>query len=158
MSIRMECTADTFRPATDHRVRWWRKSDWAHMYRSSQGMFMGPPWERKEWERLYDQGYEYCGVVRNRQAVAIAGLWRRRKKTWEVIAVGTSEKYRGRGYAKAVISCVTQRILESVPRATITTLPQNIALQKAAEAVGFRRIRTTREPVVGATGGPVARP
>jgi len=111
------------------------------MYQAYKQVFQVEPWREKDWKDLYATGYEYCCIIERNKAVACGGLWRRWKRTWEVIAVGTYEPHRRQGYAKAIISAATSRILAAVPRATITTGESNTALQRAAQAVGFQQIK-----------------
>jgi len=115
------------------------------MYHTYKEAFQVEPWREKDWKDLYATGYEYCCVIEKGNAVAWGGLWRRWAHTWEVIAIGTAEQYRGRGCAKAIISAVTGRTLGTVRRSTITTGKDNTPLQRAARAVGFRPISKRRQ-------------
>lgn len=140
------CTKETFRAFKMEGLKWWRVSDWQEAYKAIKEMWPdSEPWAEEEWNELYSQGYRYCAVLRHGRAVAAAGLWPRTENEWEVIAVGTAPGYRNRGYSKAIVSFVTEEILESGRNATITTCNENTPMLKIIERLGYRS-RSEREP------------
>lgn len=138
-----ECTPATFRPNTDHPVRW---LDWERDYLLARTMWPeGSPLTRETWLEARELGYRYCGVVVEQpggksRLLSIAAVWRYSETAWEVAAVRTRPDARRKGYAKATVSFVTADILECGRRATCTTGPDNVAMQRTAESVGFVRL------------------
>jgi predicted GNAT family acetyltransferase len=72
------------------------------------------------------------------RAVATAGLWPRTDQEWEVIAVGTAPGFRNRGYGKAVVSFVTQEILDAGKVAALSHHKENTAMGRIADALGYK--------------------
>ena len=128
-----------FRPYRMEGVRWWDVGDWREA--DEAGRRAWPDWEfwpEEEWRQLYGEGYRYCALLRDGAAVATAGLWLRSPTTWEVIAVGTAPLYRGQGYAKAVVTFVTEHVLVQGRMARITTRSDNLPMRRVIARLGFR--------------------
>jgi len=141
--ITLTCTRRTFRPAISDKTRWWAKEDWREYYDAVNGAlgWGSSPHGKKDWLKLYKQGYRYCATLRGGRAVAVAGLWPRSREAWEVIAVGVKAGQMGKGHGRAIVSFVADEILKTGRKATITTREGNIGMLRAARAVGFRATR-----------------
>lgn len=139
--IEMFCTRETFRTCHSDNVRWW--TNWEEYYAVAEGVWsIGAVLPRWEWDEDAVQGFQFCGSFEGDQLAAMGAVWRYSDDKWEVAAVGTLPQFRCRGHAKAVVSLVTEHILDSGRTATCSTKPGNIAMFKAASAVGFCRIQT----------------
>jgi len=67
-----------FRPYRIDGLKWWAADEWEAAYEANEGMWPdSTPWSRKEWDKLYSQGYRYCALLKKGRAVATAGLWPR---------------------------------------------------------------------------------
>ena len=136
------CTAETFRPVPSEHVQWWRVSDWEDAYRAHEGMWPRDYdwtwWPEEEWRKLYSEGYRYCDLLVDGRAVATACLWPRAEHEWEVIAVGTAPNHRRMGDGKAVVSFVTQEIIDSGKVAALSYHEDNAPMRRIAEALGYR--------------------
>ena len=138
--VKLTCTDRTFKPVPSDETRWWSKEDWMEAYdavNDALGWGSNPPHRKNDWEELYDQGYRYCAALEGGRAVAVAGLWERSREAWEVIAVGVKAGEMSKGYGRAIVSFVTDEILKTGRKATITTQPGNVAMLRAAQSVGF---------------------
>jgi len=132
------CTREMFRPYRIDGLRWWAADEWEAAYKAYEGVWPdSTPWSRADWDELYSQGYRYCSVLRNGKAVASAGLLPRTNEEWEVIAVGTAPEFRNQGYGKAIVSFVTETILESGRDATIGFRESNTPMRRTAVALGY---------------------
>jgi predicted GNAT family acetyltransferase len=133
------CRPEAFRPCPADGLTWWGADEWDQARMAHEGMWPDSTsfWTRQEWERLYAQGYRYCALLKGGRAMATAGLWPRTDDQWEVIAVGTAPATRGRGYGKAVVSFVTQTILDAGRDATIGFREANAAMRGVAVALGY---------------------
>ena len=132
-------TGEGFQRQQTDGVKWWALDDWAEAGKAYNGMWPGQEfWPQGEWRDLYAQGYRYCAFVRDGRSLAMAGLWPRSEREWEVIAVGTAPTCRSRGYAKAVVTFVTDEILSHGRSATITTRCDNIPMLRVIDYLGFR--------------------
>ena len=58
----------------------------------------------------------------------------------EIGAVATLPSKRNKGFCRQVISETARRVLASGKCATLTTRPDNVAMQAAAKAIGMRQI------------------
>lgn len=136
------CTAETFRPHPLEGLRWWRADDWEECRRVHEGVLPRADgwtwWPEEEWRKLCSEGYRYCSMLVDGRAVATAGLYPRTETEWEVIAVGTAPGFRDRGCGKAVVSCVTQEILNAGKVAMVSYRKDNAAMRRIAEALGYR--------------------
>ncbi len=133
------CRRETFSPYRIEGPRWWAADEWEAAYRAHEEMWPDSTtfWSREEWGELYSQGYRYCAVLRKGKAVATAGLWPRTDEEWEVIAVGTAPGFRRQGYGKAVVSFVTETILQGGRVATIGFRKENTPMRRTAVALGY---------------------
>ncbi|HVE91327.1 MAG TPA: GNAT family N-acetyltransferase [Actinomycetota bacterium] len=129
------CDARTFTPVRDHPVRW---LDWEKDFELAVELDNSVSLE--SWLNVRDQGFVYCAVVKGDRALARAALWTYSESRWEVAAVRTREECRGRGMAKSVVSFVTAHILAAGRAPTLHTQPTNLAMLRAAKAVGFQLI------------------
>jgi len=132
------CTRETFRPYRIEGLRWWATDEWEEAYKAHKGTWPHTTWFPEDlWRELYSNGYRYCSLLVNGQGVATAGLWPRTEKVWEVIAVGTGPDFRKKGYGKAVVSFVTQTILNAGKVARLTFRKGNIPMERIAAALGY---------------------
>jgi len=92
------------------------------------------------WQEARKEGFQYCVVIEQNQLQAMAAVWRYSEAAWEVASVYTRPEARGRGYAQAVVSFVTAAILNAGRRATCSAAADNLAMQRVAEKVGFKRV------------------
>ncbi|MHB9134416.1 MAG: GNAT family N-acetyltransferase [Armatimonadota bacterium] len=132
------CTADTFRPTLLHPVRWleWEKD--LPLVQAYWGMDTES--FRRVWLEAREEGFHYCAVIEDGRIIASAASWRYSDPAWELAAVHVKDPvYRRRGYATSVCSFITAAILLTGRLATCTTLPDNLAMQRTAERIGFRR-------------------
>jgi len=129
-------TKELFNPANIWLVRWINEDNYEAFSKPWGKGVQG--WTLEEWRRLQKEGYSYCGVLLNGNICSIAGVWKRACDVWEVIAVGTKEKYRRQGMAKSVVSFITEYILQHVNVASYTSRESNIASIRTAQSVGFR--------------------
>jgi RimJ/RimL family protein N-acetyltransferase len=133
-----ECTPATFTPRARHPVRW---LDWEADFGLAQAMWPEAyPLTPEIWQEAREAGYRYCAVIEDGRILSIAAVWRYSDEAWEAAAVSTRPDARRRGCAASVVSFATAHILDSGRRATCTTAADNLAMQRTAEAVGFRRI------------------
>jgi predicted GNAT family acetyltransferase len=140
--VKLRCTKRTFRPILSEKTRWWAKDDWREHRTATYPPFLAH--HKKTWDRLYRQGYRFCATLKKGRIIAAAGLWPRYKDCWEVIAVGVKHGMRSKGLGRAIVAFVTDEILKTGRMATLTTNINNIAMQRAARAVGFKTIRKQR--------------
>jgi hypothetical protein len=147
--VTLTCSKRSFRPVTSGSTRWWAKDDWREYYEATKNAlgWGGGALLKKEWLKLYVQGYRYCATLRRGRAIAVAGLWPRTREEWEVIAVGVKAGEMGKGHGRAIVSFVTDEILKHGRKATIGMRPDNTAMLRAARAVGFRAKR--QRPAAG---------
>jgi RimJ/RimL family protein N-acetyltransferase len=134
--VRYVCTRETFRPAEHAQVRW---LTWDDDFSLVQGYWKagGHTLTRDQWLEARSLGYTYCAIVQDECIISLAAVWRYSEAAWEAAAVSTRQEYRRQGMAKAVISFVTEHILDEGRVATCTTGEGNLAMRRTAEAVGF---------------------
>lgn len=133
------CTKDPFRPEIKHPVRW---LDWEEDYAIARKRWTSLDSEafREMWSGARKEGYEFAAVVDGEKLVAIAAVYRYSETHWMLAAVSTDDAAdRRQGYAKSVCSFVTAHVLEAGRTATCCTRADNIAMQRTAESIGFRR-------------------
>jgi predicted GNAT family acetyltransferase len=120
-------------------VRWLDDDEDLGLYQESFYRKIGaePP-SREDWEEWHQQGYRYCGLVREQTIIARAAVWTYSDTAWELAAVLTQPEYRGHGYAKAVCSFVTAHIMAAGRTATCHTYKTNTAMLQVAERLGYR--------------------
>lgn len=131
------CTQPTFRATMAHPVRW---LVWEEDYPLMREFW--PPHiglSPQDWEEARASGYEYCAVIENGRAMAVAAVLRTSAAEWMLAAVMTRPEARHQGYAKSACSFATAHILKSVSTATMMTEDGNIAMRKTAESIGFRK-------------------
>ncbi len=131
-------TGTGFCPLPMDGTRWWAVGDWAKARDAHSGMWPGNQfWLEGDWRQLYAEGYRYCALLKDGHSVAVAGLWPRTESEWEVIAVGTAPAHRNRGYARGIVTFVTQEILSVGRFAGITTRHDNSPMLRVIERLGF---------------------
>jgi hypothetical protein len=133
------CTRETFRPSALYPVRWLEPD---RDYELAQAFWpTAVPLSREAWTEAYQLGYQYGALIEREHILSLAAVWRNAPTTWEVAAVRTHPAARRLGYAKTIVSFVTQHILAAGKMATCTTDAGNLAMQRTAESVGFYRVR-----------------
>jgi RimJ/RimL family protein N-acetyltransferase len=144
--VTLVCTRETFRPCPSEGARWWEVGDWEAARDAHEGMWPRDDgwtfWSEKEWQQLYAEGYRYCDLLVDGKAVATAGRWPWATDEWGVIAVGTAPVHRGKGYGKAIVSFVTQTILDAGRTAVIITREDNAAMRRVAGSLGYEERKT----------------
>ena len=133
--LELWCAARTFLPVQSHPVRW---LDWERDFELAVGM--DSTVTRESWLSNRAKGFEFCAVVEGERALARAAVWTYSDTCWEVAAVRTREECRRRGMAKSVVSFVTAHVLAAGRVPTLHTSSTNIAMLRAAKAVGFQLI------------------
>jgi len=137
--MQVVCRPEAFRPYRIVGLRWWGPGEWDAACKAHKGMWRHSTWwSQEEWHELYSEGYRYCSLMRNGRAVATAGLWPRTDREWEVVAVGTAPGFRNKGYGKAVVSFVTQAIVDAGRNATLTFRRRNTPMRRIASALGYQ--------------------
>ena len=141
--VQMVCTRETFRPHPSEGAKWWRVEDWEAAREAHVGMYPQRQdgwvfWSEEEWQQLYAEGYRYCDVLVDGRAVATAALCPRTEQEWGTIAVGTVPDHRNKGYGKAIVSLVTQAILDAGKAAVISTHEDNAPMRRVAVALGYQ--------------------
>ncbi len=129
------CDARTFSPIRQHPVRW---LDWERDFELAVGLDESTT--RESWLHVRDRGFEYCAVIEGDRALSRAAVWTYAEDRWEVAAVRTREEFRGRGMAESVVSFVTAHILAQGRVPTLHAQPTNVAMLRAAKAVGFQLV------------------
>jgi RimJ/RimL family protein N-acetyltransferase len=88
-------------------------------------------------EEAMSQG-DVFAIIEGGKVRSYATILRSSDEAWE-IAVSTEEPYRGRGYAKSVVSAATEAILQA-GRVPIYSCDEfNAASRRVAESLGFRK-------------------
>lgn len=130
------CTNDTFRPAPHDGVRW---LDVERDFCLARDLWAkhGQTISLDDWNGFHAAGYRYCAIIKDQAIAAKAAVWRYSEDAWEVAAVSTEPEYRRQGLGKAVVAFVTACIIQSGRVATCTTEPENVAMRRTAESVGF---------------------
>ena len=130
------CTALTFTPVTDARVRWLDQDgdyDLAHEFWRAGGFSL----KRDEWDEIHNEGYRYSGLVEDQVLASRAAVWTYSSMRWELAAVSTRDGNWARGYATAVCSFVTAHILASGRTATCHTRSGNGPMQRVVLSLGY---------------------
>lgn len=90
-----------------------------------------------EIDKLLEEGIRYFTINEADTSISACGLCYLTAFRAEVIAVGTVEQYRRRGYSKAVCSHAVKEALKKVSMATWTTDISNTASCATARSLGF---------------------
>ncbi len=131
------CDPKTFRPVDHSGVRWLdTERDYplaAEFWPREIGLSL------QDWQDARNQGYRYCAIVEGGRIVSLGAVWKYSRDRWEVAAIRTAPEFRGRGYAKRIVSFVTEHILASGRVPTCTVSAENVAMIRVVESVGFRK-------------------
>jgi RimJ/RimL family protein N-acetyltransferase len=137
--VQMVCTRETFTPRPSDGARWWEVEDYDAARDAHEGMWPGVTfWSEEEWRQFHAEGCRHADLLVDGHAVSTAGLWPRTDEEWGPIAVSTAPDHRNKGYCKALISFVTQAVLDAGKRAVIVTRDDNAPMRRVAEALGYR--------------------
>jgi RimJ/RimL family protein N-acetyltransferase len=132
--LEFTCTHATFRPDLRHPVRWIGvEADYARVR-----AYWPDELPREEWYSFADMGYTYAAVLEQDVIVAMGAVWHWSEVAWEAAAISTAESHRQRGYAAAIMTFLTQHILDSGRLATCGTAVNNIAMQRTMLHVGYQ--------------------
>lgn len=93
----------------------------------------------KEWKSWLDEGTEYYLLFVDDKPVARCAIERYSDSAWEAADVKTVLNYRNKGLSKEIVSFVTQKILEQGKTATCSTMPDNYAMLKVINSLGYIR-------------------
>lgn len=138
--IHYTCSPDSFRPRTRHAVRWLNPYTDYELASAYWDLRPDNHLSRETWLEAHEMGYSYAAVVEEGKIIATAAVWRYSEEAWELAAVSTLDPAsRRKGYAKSVCSFVTKYILETHHVATVSAGADNIAMQRTAESIGYRR-------------------
>lgn len=132
--LEFTCTRATFRPDLRHPVRWIDVEDDYARVRA----FWPDELPREEWRSFAGMGYTYVAVLEQDAIVASGAVWRWSDDAWEAAAISTAASHRQRGYATAIMTFLTQHILDSGKLATCGTAVDNIAMQRTMLHVGYQ--------------------
>lgn len=126
--IKWICDKTSFRSADTGKVRW---LDWGDVYY---------PHSREKYEEMLYWGNVRMGaIIEDGKIVAQAYAQQRSKDVTEVVSVNTLPPFRGKGYARAVVSFLTAHILADGRTATMETRNDNLAMIHVADTIGYRR-------------------
>lgn len=138
--VELACDHSDFRPTSTSQVRW---LDWEQDFALAQAYWPPHlPLTPKIWAEIHDLGYHYCAVVVDGQIASLAAEYRCSDDAWMVAAVSTAPAFQRRGYGKAVVSFVTQGILDAGRIAFCLTREDNLPMIRTAESIGFHITRT----------------
>jgi RimJ/RimL family protein N-acetyltransferase len=133
--VELTCPKAQFRPVSTNGVRWLdREADWE---RAQAFWPSDSPLTRLAWDEAHEMGFHCCAIIEGTAIASIAAEYRYAADTWMVAAVRTGPAYRRRGYAKATVSFVTERILSAERRVTCYTNADNTAMIRTAQSLGF---------------------
>ena len=82
-----------------------------------------------------------CGWVEDGQILSFAALEYRTQHNWELSAGSTHPDHMSKGYCRAVCSFLAEHTLENQKQLTCETHIENLAAQKALQAIGMRQIK-----------------
>lgn len=94
----------------------------------------------KDWESWCNEGTEYYLLFADNKPVARCAIERYSDTAWEAADVKTVPEYRNKGLSKEIVSVVTRKILEQGKIATCSTMPDNYAMLRVIEALGYDEI------------------
>lgn len=94
---------------------------------------------KKDWKSWLNEGTEYYLLFIDDKPVARCAIERYSDAAWEAADVKTALNYRNKGLSKKVVSFVTRKILEQGRTATCSTMPDNYAMLKVIESLGYKR-------------------
>jgi GNAT superfamily N-acetyltransferase len=94
-------------------------------------------WSRSYFRQLISDGRRPWAIVRDGAIVCRASSGYLLDDAEEVVGVWTHPQWRGRGYARSIVSAVAADILDRHGYAAYTTTYANRASQNVARAVGF---------------------
>lgn len=94
---------------------------------------------KKDWKSWLNEGTEYYLLFIDDKPVARCAIERYSDAAWEAADVKTALNYRNKGLSKEVVSFVTRKILEQGRTATCSTMPDNYAMLKVIESLGYKR-------------------
>jgi predicted GNAT family acetyltransferase len=135
--IHFSCRPKNFIPTAGGGVRW-LDQDADFVLAQAYWRELGQTLTRKTWETAHQFGYTYAGLLAGSRIVSCAAVWRYSPQCWEVAAVSTLPDFRRQGYAKRVVSFITEYILSSGKLATCGTDDDNLAMIATALSVGFQ--------------------
>jgi len=105
--------------------------------RSIHGRNLGKPIQKIERERINLRETFILKV--DGKIVSKANVQGTSKQYFQIGGVGTAQEYRGKGYAKRVVSKLCRHFFDQgLPYALLFTDDENVAAQKVYEAIGFR--------------------
>jgi len=81
--------------------------------------------------------WKFCAWLEDGEILAKAGVLYMTDRNWEIAAVWTHPRHRGRGYAKAVCAFAARYILENGKRATCGTEKKNTAMRRVMQGIGM---------------------
>ena len=93
----------------------------------------------EEWQRWNAEGIEFYMLFAGGIPAARCSIEKYSEDRWEAADVRTVQAFRGRGYAREIVAHVTRLILARGKTATCRTLPENAAMLRVMEAVGYHR-------------------
>lgn len=120
-----------FSPVNYDNVRWLSQDDFRYMYEFCNMSL-------ETWNGAKEAGYTYCAVIEDDKTISIAAVWKYSPDKWEAAAVNTRKGYENMGFAKQVVSFVTDYILSQNKIPTLTTCENNIPMRRVAEKLGFK--------------------
>jgi RimJ/RimL family protein N-acetyltransferase len=137
--VKLSCTKETFIPSDLNQVQWLQKESGYEIAQWYWQQLLSPL-SYNTWLSAYEYNFQYAVIMKAGKPVSCAGVWRFSESAWEVIAVSTLPPHQHQGYAKKVVSFITDYILGMSRLATCTTDEANTAMIATATSVGFRPV------------------
>jgi len=136
----MVCTREGFKPSPLEELAVELGEEHADLYRDLE-LERGIEISVEEARRIL-KTYPRYGVIVNGVLTSIAASYITLPQVWVVGGVFTRVKYRGRGYAKAVVSALTRRALSTGAVAGLHVEASNEPAKRLYETLGYRVTRS----------------
>lgn len=134
--VKYVCEKSMFKPVDFSNVRWADdESDYEPMREFISDF--GNDLFVTDWLSHASRGYTFCAVFNDDKISSRAAILKHTDTAWEVAAVATRKAVRNQGFAKQVVSYITEHILRSGRVAILNTAEDNIAMRKTVESLGF---------------------
>jgi len=136
----MVCTSETFKPSPLEKLAVKLGEEHADLYRDlelERGILISV-----EEARKILKAYPHYGVIVDGVLASIAASYVILPWVWVIGGVFTRERYRSRGYGKAVVSALTRRALSTGAVAGLHVEAGNEPAKRLYKALGYRVIGT----------------
>lgn len=136
----MVCSRDTFTPSSSEHLAVRLTDEYVNAFRDymrSRGVELGLDEVGELLRRRY-----YYAVIEGGEIAATAAVCNRLPEVGVVCDVYTKPEFRGRGFAKAVVSATTRAVVESNALALLYVEVGNEPAMRVYESLGYRVSRT----------------